>query len=71
MSFTKYVLLGCFILLLSACNSEPEERTELSDYKEKQLDKAKKIEEEMNKRVDNINKQLDDSTTDEKDDDNW
>lgn len=69
MTLTKYTLLGCIILLLSACNSEPEERTELSDYKKQQLDKAKQIEEEMNKRVDNINKQLDESTTD-KDDDN-
>lgn len=61
-------LLASTLTFLTACSSEPEERTELSDYKKRQLDKAKAVEEEMQKRVDNIEQQLEESTQ-EKDDD--
>lgn len=54
-----YALLAAFVLFASGCNSEPEERTELSDYKKRQLDKAKAVEDEMNKRIENIDQQLD------------
>ncbi|GAA4362445.1 hypothetical protein [Kangiella marina] len=56
------------VLLLSGCNAEPEERTELSDYKKQQLDKAKAVEDEMNKRVDTINKQLEEHSKESDDD---
>ena len=61
------LLIGSF-LLITGCSSEPEENTQLSDYKKRQLDKAKEVEKEMNKRVDNINQQLEESTQ-KKDDD--
>lgn len=67
----KYLLslaIAGLLLTLSGCNSEPEERTELSDYKNQQLDKAKAVEEEMQKRIDNIDKQLEESTGDKDDD---
>lgn len=50
------------ILLSSGCSNEPKESDKLlSDYKKQQLDKAKNVEKEMNKRMDNINKQLDET----------
>ena len=54
--------------MVSGCSSEPEENTALSDYKKRQLDKAKAVEDEMNKRVDTINHQLEQQNQ-EKDDD--
>ncbi|RDX38145.1 hypothetical protein DZA50_00360 [Kangiella sp. HD9-110m-PIT-SAG07] len=68
MKHSFYLLLAISVLALSGCSSEPEERTELSDYKKRQMDKAKAVEEEMNKRVDNINKQLDESNKSKDDD---
>lgn len=68
MNYRALLTLLTALLLLAGCNSEKEERTELSDYKQQQLDKAKAVEDEMNKRVDNINKQLEQQNQ-EKDDD--
>ncbi|WP_343986349.1 hypothetical protein [Kangiella japonica] len=68
MKYLTSILLVVFTLLATGCNSDPEERTELSDYKKRQLDKAKAVEDEMNKRIENIDKQLEASST--KDDDN-
>lgn len=68
MKHTTYALLAAFVLFASGCNSEPEERTELSDYKKRQLDKAKAVEDEMNKHIENIDQQLD--TNSKKEDDN-
>lgn len=64
----RVLLLSTVLFLLAGCGSEKEDRTELSDYKKQQLDKAKAVEEEMNKRVDTINKQLEESSQ-KKDDD--
>ncbi len=53
-------LLLTLLFMLSGCSSEPKESDKLlSDYKKQQLEKAKAVEKEMNKRVDNLNKQLD------------
>lgn len=54
-------------VILSACSSDEPKPSDtlLSDYKEKQLEKAKEVEETMNKRVDEINKQLDTQKKDE------
>lgn len=68
MKYLTYLLLTTSVLLVSGCSSEPEERTELSDYKKRQLDKAKAVEDEMNKRIENIDKQLEAKPN--KDDDN-
>ncbi|AOE50637.1 hypothetical protein [Kangiella sediminilitoris] len=62
------IIISLGALLISACDSQPEEQTALSDYKQQQLDKAKKVEQEMNKRIENIDQQLDQSTTQEDDD---
>lgn len=56
------VLLIIAIISLQGCSNEPKESDKLlSDYKKQQLDKAKNVEKEMNKRMDNINKQLDET----------
>ena len=68
MNYRALLNLSATLLMLAGCGSEKEERTELSDYKQQQLDKAKAVEEEMNKRVDTINKQLEESSQ-KKDDD--
>ncbi|AKE52805.1 hypothetical protein [Kangiella geojedonensis] len=68
MKYYSYLILASVFLTISGCSSEPEENTTLSDYKERQLDKAKAVEDEMNKRVDTINKQLEPQNQ-EKDDD--
>ncbi|NVJ68160.1 MAG: hypothetical protein HWE16_16870 [Gammaproteobacteria bacterium] len=57
------------VLALAGCSNEPKESDKLlSDYKKQQLEKAKQVEAEMNKRVDNINKQLDELEEKQKDD---
>ena len=66
MKYYSYLILASVFLTISGCSSEPEENTTLSNYKERQLDKA--VEDEMNKRVDTINKQLEPQNQ-EKDDD--
>ncbi len=54
----KYLVLISSLLLV-ACSNEPKESDKLlSDYKKQHLDKAKQVEAEMNRRVDNLNKQL-------------
>jgi len=63
------VLLLASLFCITGCDSKPEERTELSDYKKRHLDKAKEVEAEVNKRVENINKQLQQNTN-SKDEDN-
>ena len=48
------------LLLIIGCSNEPKESDQvLTDYKNKQLEKAKKVEETMNKRADLLNKELD------------
>lgn len=48
------------LLLIIGCSNEPKKSDKvLTDYKNKQLEKAKKVEETMNKRVDLLNKELD------------
>lgn len=48
------------LFLLSACSSDqPKESDQLLvDYKNKQLEKAKQVEEQMNQRVEDLNTQL-------------
>lgn len=58
----KPLLLIIALLFIQSCSNEPKESDKLlSDYKKQQLDKAKKVEQEMNKRMENINKQLDET----------
>ncbi len=55
--------------LLLSCTNEPKETDKLlSDYKKHQLERAKKVEQEMNQRLDNLNKQLDELEENTKDD---
>lgn len=68
MNYRALLTLSATLLMLAGCGSEKEERTELSDYKQQQLDKAKAVEEEMNKRVDTINKQLEEADSNKDDD---
>ncbi len=64
----KY-LLTIILFTLTACSNEPKESdTLLSDYKKQQLQKAKQVEDEMNKRLDNLEKQLEDIDKKKKDD---
>lgn len=64
------IISGFVLVLLSTgCSNEPKESDKLlSDYKKQQLEKAKKVEEEMNKRVDNLNNQLEQIEEKSKDD---
>lgn len=65
----KWLSLILITLALTACSNEEKESDKLlSDYKEQQLDKAKQVEQEMQKRVDNLDQQLKDAT-DNKDED--
>ncbi len=64
----KY-LLTIILFTLTACSNEPKESDKLlSDYKKQQLQKAKQVEDEMNKRLDNLEKQLEDIDKKKKDD---
>lgn len=65
----KYLLAATLIAILSGCGSDDKnEHTELTDYKNKQLEKAKAVEDVINKRVDNLNQQLEDSGAKKEDD---
>lgn len=65
----KFICVLALLALVVGCSNEPKESDKLlSDYKKQQLDKAKKVENEMNKRTDNINKQLDQIEEKAKDD---
>ncbi|HEY9031662.1 MAG TPA: hypothetical protein VIM93_09905 [Kangiella sp.] len=65
----KWLALILIILTLTACSNEENESDKLlSDYKEQQLDKAKQVEEEMQKRVDNLDQQLKDATKNKEED---
>lgn len=65
----KSLALIIAILALSACSNEEKESDKLlSDYKNQQLDKAKQVEEEMQKRVNNLDQQLKDATENKDDD---
>ena len=69
MNFVKLVATAVIYLSLFACSNEPKESDKLlTDYKNQQMEKAKKVEEAMNKRVDNLNKQLDELEQKKKDD---
>lgn len=64
----KYLVLVTTLLLVS-CSNEPKESDKLLvEYKKQQLDKAKKVEQEMNKRLDNIDQQLKELEEEKKDD---
>lgn len=65
------VLLALSTLALSACDSDKKDNdnTQLTDYKNRHLDKAKAVEKKMNERVDTINKQLEQSQSQEDDGD--
>ncbi|ACV25915.1 hypothetical protein [Kangiella koreensis] len=65
----KWLSLILITLTLTACSNEEKESDKLlSDYKNQQLDKAKQVEEEMQKRVDNLDQQLKDATENKEDD---
>ncbi len=65
----KWLSLILITLTLTACSNEEKESDKLlSDYKEQQLDKAKQVEQEMQKRVDNLDQQLKDSTENKEED---
>ena len=65
----KYFSILLIVVALSACSNEEKESDKLlSDYKNQQLDKARQVEEEMQKRVDNLDQQLKDATESQEDD---
>ncbi len=65
----KWLLLIIILLSLTACSNEEKESDKmLSEYKQKQLDKAKQVEQEMQKRVDNLEQQLQEATENKEDD---
>ncbi len=69
----KSLLFNCLLITLAitGCSDEPKESDKLlSDYKKQQLEKAQKVEDEMNKRIENLNKQLDELEEKKKDDPN-
>lgn len=61
----KKVLYSALVLfLLSACSSEEKESDKiLSNYKNRQLEKAEQVEDKLNERVDSLNQQIEKSTT--------
>ena len=68
MTYPK-ILIFATALTLAACSNEPKESDKLlSDYKNKQLDKAKQVEDEMKKRIDNLDKELQNLEQPKKDD---
>ena len=65
----KWLILMIIAVSLGACSNEEKESDKLlSNYKQKQLDKAKQVEHEMQKRVDNIDQQLQEATENKEDD---
>lgn len=65
----KWLMLMIIAVSLGACSNEEKESDKLlSDYKQKQLDKAKQVEQEMQKRVDNLDQQLQEATETKEDD---
>ncbi|WP_018625164.1 hypothetical protein [Kangiella aquimarina] len=65
----KWLLLIIITLSFTACSNEDKESDKmLSEYKQKQLDKAKQVEQEMQKRVDNLDQQLQEATENKEDD---
>lgn len=69
MNFVKLISTAILILSLWACSNEPKESDKLlTDYKKQHLDKAKKLEVEVNKRTENLNKQLEELEHKKKDD---
>lgn len=65
----KWLLLIIITLSFTACSNEEKESDKmLSEYKQKQLDKAKQIEQGMQKRVDNLEQQLQEATENKEDD---
>lgn len=65
----KWLSLILITLTLTACSNEEKESDKLlSDYKKHQLDKAKQVEQEMQKRVDNLDQQLKDATENKEED---
>jgi len=65
----RYVLIAIVAAALAGCGSDDKkEHTELTDYKNKQLEKAKAVEDAMNERVDTINQQLEDGESKKEDD---
>lgn len=65
----KWLSLILITLTLTACSNEEKESDKLlSDYREQQLDKAKQVEQEVQKRVDNLDQQLKDATDNKEED---
>ena len=65
----KWLLLIIITLSFTACSNEEKESDKmLSEYKQKQLDKAKQVEQQMQKRVDNLDQQLKEATEKNEDD---
>lgn len=65
----KVLLLILITLSITACSNEGKKSDKLlSDYKQQQLDKAKQVEQQMQKRVENLNQQLKDATESKEDD---
>lgn len=65
----KWLMLMVIAVSLGACSNEEKESDQLlSDYKQKQLDKAKQVEQEMQKRVNNLDQQLQEATETKEDD---
>lgn len=65
----KWLLLIIITLSFTACSNEEKESDKmLSEYKQKQLDKAKQVEQEMQKRVDNLEQQLQEASENKEDD---
>ncbi|MCW8857341.1 MAG: hypothetical protein OQJ95_08260 [Kangiella sp.] len=65
----KWLSLILITLTLAACSNEEKESDKLlSDYKKQQLDKAKQVEQEVQKRVENLDQQLKEATEGEQED---
>jgi len=65
----KWLSLILITLTLTACSNEEKESDKLlSDYKKQQLDKAKQVEQEVQKRVENLDQQLKEATEGEQED---
>lgn len=64
-SLKSLILISVF--QISACSQETEDRTELSDYKNHHLDKAKAVEKEMQERQQKLELQLEEANGSEQD----